>query len=193
MANIARNRLINAIVFFAQNTKFCGKIKLFKMLYLLDFEHFRQTGKSVTGGDYQAWKFGPVPIDLMEEWEELSDDLAGVVDIVPEQVLDYTRQNVVVKNGVGFDDEEFTPRQLRIMRDLVTRYKDTFSPKMIDVTHEQNGAWDKVWSDGRGAHRPIPYELSIQDEAPEKEELLTIAAENTMYQAALRAARQIPI
>ena len=55
MANTARNRLVNAIVFFADNTKFCGKIKLFKLLYLLDFEHFRQTGKSVTGGDYQAW------------------------------------------------------------------------------------------------------------------------------------------
>lgn len=190
MANTARNRLVNAIIFFADNTKFCGKIKLFKLLYLLDFEHFRQTGKSVTGGDYQAWKFGPVPIDLMEEWEELNDDLAGLVSIIPEQVLDYTRQKVVVKDGVSFDEEEFTPRQLRIMNNLVSRYKETLSPKMIDVTHEQNGAWDKIWSDGKGAHKPIPYELSIKEDAPEREDLLAIASENAMYQAALAAARQ---
>jgi hypothetical protein len=49
-----RNKLINAIVYFAQNTQHLGKTKLFKLLYLLDFEHFRQTGRSVTGLDYYA-------------------------------------------------------------------------------------------------------------------------------------------
>ena len=65
----------------------CGKIKLFKLLYLLDFEHFRQTGKSATGLEYQAWKFGPVPIELMEEWEDLAPDLASLVHIVEELSL----------------------------------------------------------------------------------------------------------
>lgn len=59
-----REKLINAIVFFAANTEHCGKIKLLKLLYLLDFEHFRQTGYSVTGMEYHAWKMGPVPTDL---------------------------------------------------------------------------------------------------------------------------------
>lgn len=54
-----REKLINAIIFFANHTKHLGKIKLFKLLYLLDFEHFRQTGQNVTGLDYRAWKFGP--------------------------------------------------------------------------------------------------------------------------------------
>ena len=75
MAQDNRNRLIDVIVYFAKYTQYCGKITLFKLLYLLDFEHFRQTGKSVTGYDYQAWKFGPVPVDLMEEWEEPGGDL----------------------------------------------------------------------------------------------------------------------
>lgn len=44
-----REKLINAIVFFAANTRHCGKVKLFKLLYLLDFAHFRETGRSVTG------------------------------------------------------------------------------------------------------------------------------------------------
>src|SRR3982074_1597293 len=41
-----REKLINVIVFFASNTEHCGKVKLFKLLYLLDFAHFRQTGRS---------------------------------------------------------------------------------------------------------------------------------------------------
>jgi hypothetical protein len=30
-----REKLINAIVYFASNTKYCGKVKLFKLLYIL--------------------------------------------------------------------------------------------------------------------------------------------------------------
>ncbi|WP_217994559.1 Panacea domain-containing protein [Rodentibacter caecimuris] len=37
------------------------------MLYFLDFEHYKQVGRSVTGLDYSAWKMGPVPVDLHEE------------------------------------------------------------------------------------------------------------------------------
>lgn len=192
MATANRNRLINAIVFFAENTQFCGKIKLFKLLYLLDFEHFRQTGKSVTGFEYQAWKFGPVPVELMEEWEEPSDELAKAVHIVEEKVIDYVRQTVKVNKGVHFDPDDFTPRQIKLMEGLAARYRDTRSPTMIDVTHEQNGAWDKIWQGGLGARELIPYELSIAEAAPERESLLTIAAEQAMYQAALRAAHTAP-
>lgn len=189
MTRLNRPRLINAIVFFAKNTQHCGKIKLFKLLYLLDFEHFKQTGKSVTGYDYQAWKFGPVPIDLMEEWEELGADLAQAVHIVPEKVIDYERDTVKVNQGVEFDGEHFTPRQLRIMQTLADQYGATYSPKMIDVTHQQNGAWDKVWQQGAGARRPIPYELAIPGEAADRAVLLEVAAEQRMYEDALRMAR----
>lgn len=192
MATANRNRLINTVVFFAENTHFCGKIKLFKLLYLLDFEHFRQTGKSVTGFEYQAWKFGPVPVELMEEWEEPSDELAKAVHIVEEKVIDYVRQTVKVNKGVHFDPDDFTPRQIKLMEGLAARYRDTRSPTMIDVTHEQNGAWDKIWQGGLGARKLIPYELSIAEAAPERETLLTIAAEQAMYQAALRAAHTAP-
>lgn len=189
MANAKLNRLINAVVFFAENTRHCGKIKLFKLLYLMDFEHFRQTGKSVTGVEYQAWKFGPVPIELMEEWDDMSEELSHAIHIEPEKVIDYVRETVKVNEGVKFDGDDFTPRQLEIMQGLVEKYRNTFSPIMIDVTHEQNGAWDKVWQGGQGAHHVIPYELAVGDDVPEREELLAVAAERAMYQAALQAAR----
>lgn len=187
MRDIDRNRLINLIIFFAENTLHCGKIKLFKLLYLLDFEHFCLTGKSVTHFEYQAWKFGPVPIDLMEEWEEFGADLLEKVHVEPEKVIEYTLQAVKVNQGVKFEEDDFTPRQLKIMAKLAARYRDTRAPVMIDVTHEINGAWDKVWQNGQGAHHVIPYELAIADDVPERAELLLIASEQTQYCAALQA------
>jgi len=185
-----RKRLLQAIVYFAANTAYCGKIKLFKLLYLLDFEHFRQTGRSATGLDYQAWKFGPVPIELMEEWEELGDDMAQLVHIVEERVFDYDRQTVHANADVVFDPDDFTERQLRIMQGLVDQYKDTYSPKMIDVTHAQNGAWDKAWRGGQGARAPIPYELALDAAEPQSEQILMIAREQAMYRDALLASRR---
>ncbi len=184
-----RQRLLQAVVFFASHTQHCGKIKLFKLLYLLDFEHFRQTGKSATGLDYQAWKFGPVPIELMQEWEDLGPDLARLVQIVEEKVIDYERQAVQVKDGVQFDAEPFSPRQLRIMRALAEQYRNTYSPKMIDVTHAQNGAWDRVWQDGQGAFRAIPYELAIGEADPHAVVVRELAQQQAQYRAALLAAR----
>lgn len=37
LAHSERQRLLQALVFFASHTQHCGKIKLFKLLYLLDF------------------------------------------------------------------------------------------------------------------------------------------------------------
>lgn len=177
MSSINSDRLANAIVFFAQNTKACGKIKLFKLLYLLDFEHFRQTGKSVTGLNYEAWKLGPVPKELKDTWGELRAGKSELVEIVDEPQINHTRETVKVRPGVEFNDENFTPRQMKIFNALCEKYMLNMSQKMIDVTHEQNGAWDKVWNNGRGALQPIPYELAVPDDAPNRDLILESSLE----------------
>jgi uncharacterized phage-associated protein len=177
MTSINRNRLRNAIVFFATQMEACGKIKLFKLLYLLDFEHFRQTGKSVTGLNYEAWKFGPVPAELMQEWNNLKAGNSAAVEIVEEPQFKYVRETVKARPGVEFNDEDFTERQLRILDMLREKYLTNMSQKMIDITHEQNGAWDKIWNDGAGNLNPIPYELAIPEDAPNRESILESALE----------------
>lgn len=189
MNKYSRNRLINSIIFFARNTSACGKIKLFKLLYLLDFEHFKQTGKSVTGFVYQAWKFGPVPMKLMEDWEQLPDDMLEYIEVVPVKVIDFYRSEVRVKDGVEFNDEDFTRRQLGLMNDLVHKYGPAFSETMIDVTHVQNGAWARVWQGGQGSYQTIPYEFAIPDKDPNKGALLEVANCDRMYEDAVSALR----
>jgi uncharacterized phage-associated protein len=174
---IHRSRLRNAIVFFAKHTEACGKIKLFKLLYLLDFEHFKQTGKSVTGLNYEAWQFGPVPAELMNEWRALRADLSDAVEIVKEPQFTFVRETVKVRDGVEFNDDDFTARQMGILASLCERFMDDKSQTMIDITHEQNGAWDMIWNDGEGNHMPIPYELALSDDAPNRSSILESALE----------------
>jgi uncharacterized phage-associated protein len=181
--NVYRDRLINAIVFFAEKTKYCGKIKLFSLLYMLDFEHFRQTGKSVTGSNYQAWKFGPVPSSLMEEWKSPGADLSSAVSSSEEQLTDGVRQTVKVRAGIRLNAENFTPRQLRIMDELSHRYADVPASVIMADTQVKNGAWHKVWRDGAGERGKIPYALAVPDDAKDRHIILQIAQERQMYEA----------
>lgn len=170
-----RDKLINAIVYFARNTKFCGKTKLFKLLYLLDFHHCRQTGRSVTGLEYRAWKLGPVPIELMQEWDAREKDLEAAINVVPEPVFDYGRQRVEPR--VDFSDSHFTKRELQLMREIAERHQDDMTAPLVGLTHEERGPWDKIWDDGRGNDQRIPYVLAVPDDDPNREAVLQAAAE----------------
>ena len=170
-----REKLINAILFFAKNTQYLGKIKLFKLLYLLDFEHFRMTGRSVTGLSYHAWKFGPAPVALYQEWDEPEPDFSAAITIQPETVIDYVRETVVPQTE--FDNSHFSKRELRIMAELAKKYRNEYSPAMIDVTHAENGAWAKVWNGGQGFDQTIPYALAITNDDPNRAAILEAAQE----------------
>lgn len=170
----SRDRLVNAIVYFARNTNSCGKTKLFKLLYLLDFEHFAQTGRSVTGSDYWAWEMGPVPASLAQEWAEFGDDLAKAVAIEHEQVGRHVRYSV--RPCAEFDDAHFTPRQLRLLREIAEKFKHATADQMVAIAHEPGGPWDRTYKGGQGKNAPIDYALALAEGAPHREAIIEAAA-----------------
>ncbi|MEX0735142.1 MAG: Panacea domain-containing protein [Steroidobacteraceae bacterium] len=170
-----REKLVNAIVFFARNTQYCGKTKLFKLLYLLDFHHFLETGRSVTGLEYHAWKNGPVPFSLVRQRDDLEGDLAVAVDIVPQRAINCDRQRVVPE--AAFDESHFTKRELRLMQELAHRHHDEMTKPLIGLTHEERAPWDKIWDGGRGNNERIPYALAVPDDDPNREAVLEAARE----------------
>jgi len=183
----SREKLINAIVYFASRTRHCGKIKLFKLLYLLDFTHFRETGRSVTALVHHAWRMGPVPLRLMQEWDQLESDMADAINVIPEKVIGFIRAHVVPK--AAFDDSSFTRRELRLMRDLSTNFADELTKPLIGFTYEERGPWDKIWDGGRGNNERIPYALAVSDSDPDRDEIPESARQYEGIAAAAPAQR----
>jgi hypothetical protein len=97
-------------------------------------------------------------------------------------VYDYVRENVIPKRR--FDDAHFSPRELRILAGLAARYADDLSEKMIDITHDENGAWANVWQGGAGNDQVIDYRLALSEGDPNREAILHATAE---YEAIERA------
>jgi uncharacterized phage-associated protein len=153
-----REKLINAIIYFAANTKYCGKTKLLKLLYFLDFRHFKQTGKSITGLDYYAWNMGPVPKDLFNELTEKMDpDLKAAIHDLPQEGF----QNIRPKKK--FDPKYFSNQEMNLLKDLAFIFKDAKADDMIESTHLKNEPWDRTLKE-KGEFKKIDYMLAIDSE-----------------------------
>lgn len=153
-------KLLNAIIYFANNTKFCGKTKLYKLLFYLDFTHFKEMGRPVTGLDYYAWDFGPAPKKLHEELTKQPGDIQEYITL-----LDSANSFVGVKAKKKFDGKHFTKREIRILKELCEIFRDAKAEDMIEASHMSELPWD-VTKKQKGMYALIDYFLAL-DNSPE--------------------------
>ena len=168
MVDRKREKLIHAMVFFTKKTKYCYTLKLLKLLYFFDFQHFKETGRSVTGMEYFAWPMGPVPTSLYEEIKNRIN-LKKFFKFIPEKSFDseFTKDNVVrFVPKVTFDESLFSKREMRIMNQLIFLYKDVLAKNMTKAIHDRKGPWYKVFTKENKPQQLIPYEY-ILDNSPE--------------------------
>jgi uncharacterized phage-associated protein len=154
-----REKLINAIIYFAKNTKYCGKTKLLKLLYFLDFIHFKQTGKSITRQDYFAWKMGPVPKDLFEELSgNMKPDLKTSIQELP------TGKEFQQINPIKpFNADYFSKKEIELLETISFIFEDAKADLMIEATHLKNKPWDRTLKE-KGECQKIDYMLAVDSD-----------------------------
>ncbi len=180
--NHEREKLIQVISYFAKNTRSCGKVKLFKLLYFLDFEHYKVTGRSVTGLTYNAWKYGPVPVSLHEELDSPEPDFASAIKVSEISVRNNAQAMLSLTPISEFSAELFTKRELKLLEKLASEYHTALADDMIEATHLENMPWDKVYNKNGEKQAVIPYEYALA--INEKEEMLKIVHEReAMFEA----------
>lgn len=158
MKDIKRLKLINAILFFAQKFKFLGKTKILKLLYNADFRHYQETGKSITGMEYFAWDFGPVPQELFFEMNNPKDDLMKAIKIKEQGK---SQQILPLKKP---DLKYFTKREKRILQEVEEIFHDASTNDMVESSHLKNHPWHTT-IDQKGEKEKIDYILAIDDES----------------------------
>jgi uncharacterized phage-associated protein len=173
-------RVIEAMLYFSSKVKCPSKTMLFKLLAELDFRHFRETGLPVTNLDYNAWKHGPVPPVL---FEALSNDknlqIEGEITLTSEfgNALSYEK----IEREKDFNNrlemylfrpkrkanlKKFTPRQQRILKEVVDIYKNATPGQASRGSHEPDKPWTRaVLKHGR-ENVPIDYLDLIDKNTP---------------------------
>jgi len=168
-----REKLIQAINFFVRNTRKCGKVKLYKLLYFLDFEHFNATGRSVTGLTYNAWPKGPVPVSLHDEIDKPAKDMLEVLDFGKRTVGDGWM--LAISPKAEFDDSKFSKRETTLLKNLAAEYKSKDADSMIEATHLENLPWDQIYNQQGRKQAEIPYSLAPRPD--ESDTIMRIAAD----------------
>jgi uncharacterized phage-associated protein len=159
LINREREKLLNAIIYFISTTKNCGKTKLFKLLYFLDFQHFEQTGRSVTGLVYQAWPKGPVPDELFHELESPEKDFEEFFSMGK---LPTSKDPMLkLKAKKAFNKDLFSKRELNILQSLSKEYCISNSDEMIENTHLENMPWFRVYEIENNRGGIIPYHYAL--------------------------------
>jgi uncharacterized phage-associated protein len=166
-----REKLLNAIIYFLRETNHCHTLKLFKLLNFADFEHFRQTGRTITGLDYRALPKGPVPTKLLTELKSGGKkDLKEAINLfeVKDEITDALLRRDLKARG-QFDKKWFTPRELKVLTRIAELFRDLPADDMTKFSHENKKPWATVYADSKGEGQLIPPELIFEAEALMKE------------------------
>ena len=161
-----REKLLNAIVYFLRETNYCHTLKLFKLLNFADFEHFRQTGRTITGCDYRALPNGPVPTKLYDEIKQGGEkDLKAAINLI--EVKDEITDELLrrdLKARSQFDKKWFTPRELKVLARIAELFRDLAAEDMSKFSHANKKPWASVFNNGKGTGSLIPPELVFDAE-----------------------------
>lgn len=182
IVNHHKEKAFNAITYFLKHTAMCNKKKTYKLLFLLDFEHFQQTGRSVTGYDYFAWKMGPVPTQLHEAIESGDNELLEYFDVIEETGSKRGFDAISLSNKKSFESKYFSKRELRLLKDISDRFEMMNGGEMEAFTHREHSPWYRMWVVENRKQEKIPYEYSLDtiNEA-DKQTILEIAEERKEF------------
>jgi uncharacterized phage-associated protein len=162
-----REKLLNAIIYFLGATNHCHTLKIFKLLNFADFEHFRQTGRTIFKLDYRALPMGPVPTKLLDELKRGGDaDLKAAVALyaVKDEITDALLRRDL-KARTKFDKQYFTKRELNIIELVAEFFRELKAEDMSEFSHRKGEPWRAVYgAKGEGSGKLISPELSLTSE-----------------------------
>lgn len=138
-----RQKLGNAVAFVAQRAKYPYKTEVLKLLYLMEERMVQQYHVPFLGIPFSVWRMGPVSVDV---FEELSDGPQLLEDYV---MLQFNGQGIKVAAKKGFEDDEFSDAELKMMEQVMEKYGHMNSEELIAVTHRDGGLW-KVTAEENG-------------------------------------------
>jgi uncharacterized phage-associated protein len=178
-----REKLINAIIYFLEATNHCHTLKLFKLLNFSDFEHFRQTGRTMFGLEYRALPKGPVPTKLYDEIKSGGDaDLKAAIKLfeVKDEITDeLLRRDLTAR--VAFDKKWFSRREIKIIERIAEFFRDLKASDMSEFSHENQKPWMAVYNGGKGTGQLIRPELVLDTKEPLVHDVPTITSEEIAY------------
>jgi hypothetical protein len=146
-------KAIQAMAFVIQRVGRVEKVKLTKLLYIADKQHFLQHGYPITGDRQCAMQWGPLPSECLhalngEFWPKLEE---------PFQFLHVNDNWVTVRKEPGTD--RLNAAELQTLDDVVRNHGAKACWTLVGETHRYP-EYKEAYIEGTS--NPIPYELILK-------------------------------
>lgn len=124
------------ITYCSQKKKPVSNLKLQKLLYYAWIDFYKETGNALFFDDICAWQLGPV---------------------VPEVYYEFcTYAGIPITNEYNVC---ISPSDAAILDDIIDKYLNVSASTLVNRTHVEGGAWDRVFKGGEGIRSVIPFSL----------------------------------
>lgn len=132
------------VKFFISKEKWIFPTRLNKEMFYADFFHYKLYGMSISGLQYQAIQYGPVPV----HYDTIYDNIDGInKEIVLAHDMESTRLSCY-----SFDGSVFSEQELKTLGDVFAIIHSMNTQELIARSHDED-AW-KHYHDG---NQIIPY------------------------------------
>lgn len=115
------------------NNATLGKVKLMKLLYYADFDHFEKHGTSVTGDSYRKLDYGPVPRNADRMLNELLRQER--LNVSKQQQYHFWRYAYTLHLPNEWRPERLSHEEGRTLAEVVERWRNHTTQSIVRASH----------------------------------------------------------
>ena len=164
-------KLANAVLFLLRDCAPArpGLTALLKMLFLADYEHYRQHLRPITGCRYVALERGPVLDNYGAVFDRLAE--SGVLTVKEVPVEGHPEQPKIEYSPAREPDEAaLTETELEVLAEVVRRCAGMSGASLTNLTHRE-GPWPFIWKSTDPGRRIPPMAFRWLDNMPDEADL----------------------
>ncbi len=139
--NIDIDKTVEASLYILGKVTSCDMHKLFKILYFAESEHLAEYGRPITGDEYIAMEFGPVPSLLKDVIKSVNKPNPFLkIDIDATQYFDVVKYFVGAKRVCNTD--VLSESDIECLNKAIDALKSSSFEERTKKSH--NSAWDNA-------------------------------------------------
>lgn len=147
--SMSLTKILNVVQFFIAKIGATFITKMNKLLFYVDFLHYRRYGYGITGITYKALPYGPVP----ENWGTLYGSLPGVE--MEEYVYPNGLSGVRLESAIN-NTQAFTESELDAVETVCKLFEATSAGEISQISHCEKG-----WRDNQQNRGRISYQFAF--------------------------------
>lgn len=144
-APLSLERLKNIMLFIISE---CGETwytKMNKILFYIDFTSYRNLGMAISGLQYRAIDYGPVPEHFARIYCEFPE-----IENTPRCAGEY--EGLVLSSNVTPDMELFSSAEIEVMESVCKRLRSCTSRQLTELSHQES-----AWKENFSEHKIIDF------------------------------------